>query len=68
MNHVVKQLRHIRRESQLTQQEVGRRMGVTKEAICQWETGARTPSPSNIARWAEALGVEIVLQEKANAA
>lgn len=60
-------LRSVRIERDMRQHEVATILGVSVEAICQWETGARRPSLFNFCCWAESLGVEVVVKEKNNA-
>ena len=37
--------RHIRERAGLSQVDVGRALGVTREAVALWELGRRTPRP-----------------------
>ena len=50
--------RAIRRDLGLTGEQVGERIGVSKSAISAWERGDDVPSPENLKRAIEALGVE----------
>lgn len=36
-------LRYLRKQDNLTQAELGTRLGVGKSAVCMWENGQRTP-------------------------
>jgi transcriptional regulator with XRE-family HTH domain len=51
-------LRELRRDRGLTQNALGQRIGRTEAAICGWELGRVTPSPSSIRRLARALSVD----------
>ncbi len=43
---------------ELTQAEVGRRVGVSRHVIGTWESGLREPSASELVAWAKALELE----------
>ncbi len=43
---------------ELTQAEVGRRVGVSRYVIGTWETGRREPSASELVAWARALELD----------
>lgn len=64
---IVTELRAVRVGKRLGQRTLADQIGVTKEAVCQWENGIRTPSFFNFACWAESLGVELVVKEKTDA-
>jgi transcriptional regulator with XRE-family HTH domain len=49
-----------RRWLDLTQAEVGRRVGVSRYVITSWEKGRREPSASELVAWAKALELEPV--------
>lgn len=60
---LVRQLLHARIEAGLTQEEVARRMGTTKSAICRLEgVGKHSPSVSTLQRYARALGCQVELR------
>lgn len=52
-----KRLAKARNDSGLTMQELGERIGVSKQAVYQWEKDKRTPDASAIESLAEVLGV-----------
>jgi DNA-binding transcriptional regulator YiaG len=39
------QMRRMRKRLGMTQSELARALAVNRAAVCQWESGARTPSP-----------------------
>ena len=50
-------VRVLRRERGLTQQELGRRSGLSRSFLSQVENGNRAPSLSSLSRISAALGV-----------
>ena len=50
------QLRKLRKAAGLTQRELGNRIGVSPQAVTQWETGIKCPSVSNLTKLADVLG------------
>lgn len=50
-------IRQTRREKKITQEALGKRVGVSKGAISQWESGATEPNGENLVNLAKALGV-----------
>ncbi len=50
-----------RRQAGLTQQELARRVGVSRVAVSQWESGATSPATTNVTRMASILGVSVDL-------
>lgn len=52
-------LRALREALGYTQDEFGRLVGVTKQAISQWELGATVPSLDSLAKIASATGAKI---------
>ena len=52
-------LREWRRKKGLTQADLAAKIGVSQAAICQWETGALTPSPLMIGQLSEVLGIPL---------
>lgn len=48
-----------RKELRLTQQELGKAVGVSKATISQWEAGDTSPNGENLARLAKAMRTEI---------
>jgi transcriptional regulator with XRE-family HTH domain len=51
-------LRELREAAGLTQEQLGERVGVKREAVARWEAGKREPGWSNVLALAEALGVD----------
>ncbi|ACU53008.1 transcriptional regulator, XRE family [Acidimicrobium ferrooxidans DSM 10331] len=70
MDSVGEVLREARRRAGLTQAELGRRAGVTQSVVSAYESGARQPSVSMLARLVAAAGAELrmELSEPAGAA
>lgn len=54
-------LREWRRKKGLTQADLAAKIGVSQAAICQWETGALTPSPLMIGQLSEVLGIPLAM-------
>jgi transcriptional regulator with XRE-family HTH domain len=54
-------LRKARRMAGLTGEELGGRLGVSKEAALAWERGTRNPSWHQVERWAQETGVPFEL-------
>jgi transcriptional regulator with XRE-family HTH domain len=64
-NDIVKQLRKIRRDKEVSQDSIAAIMGKgTYGYLSQCETGRRNPTLSTLCKWVDALGYEIVLREK----
>jgi DNA-binding XRE family transcriptional regulator len=49
------QLRQLREAAGLTQRELGNRIGVSGQAVAQWETGVKRPSVENLTKLADVL-------------
>ena len=49
------QLRQLREAAGLTQRELGNRIGVSGQAVAQWETGIKRPSVENLTKLADVL-------------
>ena len=47
--------RVLRERAGVTQQDVAAAVGVTREAVSQWEAGRRDPRPPRLARYLEVL-------------
>lgn len=43
----------------LRQGVLAAQLGVTQQALCNWERGTTTPTAANAQAWAAALGVEV---------
>jgi transcriptional regulator with XRE-family HTH domain len=65
---IVKRLRAVRKGKRITQRQLAKMIGVSEEAVCQWETGAREPRLFILLCWTQALGVELILKEPSDAA
>ena len=57
-NHFAEALRKLRTERGLSQQELAKRMYVTRSTVARWETGSRLPDAVMISRLSQCLGVE----------
>lgn len=55
----VEELRHLRRQKGLTQQDLAELSGVSQYTITEVETGRREARPSTLRKLAEALDVEV---------
>jgi len=53
------QIRHFRLRADISQQELGRRVGVTKQSISDWERGKCWPSFRSATALAKALGCSL---------
>ena len=49
------QLKQLRKAAGLTQRELGDRVGVSPQAVTQWETGVKRPSVENLTKLADVL-------------
>lgn len=54
-----KRLKELRQQSNLTQEELGKMVGVTKVSICCYENGTRTPTLDTMVDLANCLNVEL---------
>lgn len=52
-------IKEIRKSRGLTQKELGERLGLSYQAIAQWENNLRNPKNETIGKIADALGVSI---------
>lgn len=50
-------LRMLRERANMTQEQVAKRLGITRPAYTQYETGVRNPDPDTLARLADVYGV-----------
>lgn len=48
-------LKALREQKGMTQRELGARVGVTLQAVSQWEAGIKRPSVANLERLADVL-------------
>lgn len=58
---VLRQLVMLRRRAQLSQRALARRMGTAQSAISEMETGVNSPTLATLERYAEIVGMEVVL-------
>lgn len=54
-----KRLKEIRKQSHITQQQLGDMVGVTKVSICCYENGTRTPTLETLIDLADSLNVHL---------
>ncbi|MCM8819617.1 MAG: helix-turn-helix domain-containing protein [Candidatus Omnitrophica bacterium] len=59
MEIVGENIRLLREKKKLTQKELAEKLGVSRQAICMWETGKRELSLTTLNRLSEVLGVPI---------
>lgn len=52
-------LKELRKQANLTQQQLGEKVGVTKVSICCYENGTRTPTLDTLIDLADALNVHL---------
>ena len=52
-------LKELREAAQLTQAQLGEKVGLTHSAVCRHETGSREMSFHDLKRYAQALGCTI---------
>lgn len=55
----MKEIRRRRREMDMTQEELARRVGVTQSAVGKWETGDCAPTVAKLVAVADALGCTV---------
>jgi transcriptional regulator with XRE-family HTH domain len=60
---IVARLKKRRKELNLTQQEVGDKIGVSSEQVSNWERGFNKPPSVHLFAWAKALKYDIKLTE-----
>lgn len=53
-----KRIKDARRKADLTQKELGAKLGVAYQTVAQWENDLRKPKIETLTRIAEALGVD----------
>ena len=54
-----KRLKELRKQANLTQQELGKAVGVTKVSICCYENGTRTPTLDTLKDLADNLNIPL---------
>lgn len=52
-------LRQLRKEHKVTQSTLAGELGITQQAVGQWETGRSSPDPTTLVRLAEFFGVTL---------
>ena len=52
-------LKQLRKDVGLSQAKLGKRLGVTRNAVSQWEAGATEPSTKHLRKLAAALGAPL---------
>ena len=58
MSEFGKRLRRARQNKGMLQEDLAQAMGLTQASISQFEKGQRTPTPANIRKLAQILGVK----------
>lgn len=58
MNNLCQNIKIYRKRLNLTQEELANKLGYTKQAISNWETGKNLPSPEDIEKIAQILEVD----------
>lgn len=61
-HEVARAIKRARQEKNMTQEELGERIGVRKAQICKLESGKCSPTMNTIMRVFEALGVPATLE------
>lgn len=56
---LAKRLRQLRKEKNITQSELGERLGVKRSCVANWESGARVPDIRTVTVMAKLFGVSI---------
>ncbi len=58
-------IKHLRSQSGLSQEQVAAALGISRQAVAKWESGASAPSTENLFRLAELFGttVDLLLPE-----
>lgn len=59
MNAVAKNLKRLRKQTELTQEELAERLHVTRQAVSNWETARTQPDVETLTALAEALGTDV---------
>ena len=54
-----KNIKQIRKQKQITQKLVADSLGVSRQAVCMWETGKRDPKASTLNRMAKLFEVSV---------
>ena len=57
--HVGRCIKDARKSAGLTQEELGKMLGISGAAVAQYETGKRNPKPETLSRFACALNISV---------
>ena len=52
-------IQELRKGAGLTQEQLGARVGVTRQAVSKWENGTSDPSTSNLCALAKLYGIPV---------
>lgn len=63
MTEIVKRLKAIAQEQNITQRELAKRMHTTETSVSRWFNGSRTPNAKNLEQMAAALGCRLTIEE-----
>ena len=66
MIEIVKQLKAIVQEQNITQRELANRMNVTETSVSRWLDGSRILNAKNLEQMAVALGYRLMIEDKSN--
>lgn len=64
MNGIIEELKSKRKETGASQKSIANQIGVTKEIVGKWENGKRGITLKNAIKYAQAVGLELVLAER----
>lgn len=63
---LIEKMKFIREYKELTQEELGKRLGVTRMEISSLESLSRNPSLNKFTTWANSLGYMVTLKRKSD--
>lgn len=63
MTEIVKRLKAIAQDQNITQRELAKRMHTTETSVSRWLNGSRTPNAKNLEQMAAALGYRLTIEE-----
>lgn len=63
MTEIMKRLKAIAQDQNITQRELAKRMHATETSVSRWFSGTRTPNAKNLEQMAEALGRRLTIEE-----
>ena len=61
MTEIVKRLKAIAQDQNITQRELAKRMHTTETSVSRWFNGSRTPNAKNLEQMAAALGCRLTI-------